>query len=300
PTAASLHCCPTAPLSLSFVTHPSTTYLYTLSLHDALPILFFGFGNTQLSFVVFRHPLAEGVNQGSWWVSHCGFDVGSVFGQHHEIDVNHFLTREAVEISIYECTSDFARAVSTEVHENQRIAVFHCRIWLTFCTNNGRFHELVVFVASISCLQTSNGSIGLELTLRQSQQVIGFFNAIPTVIAVHRVVTTNDGRYAAFTQRSKFLFKFFQRGFSTARRGVATVKECVQVDFFCAAFSCQFYHRHDVIFVAVYAACGEQTHNVYCFTCVFRFIYRASQHWISKESAIFDFNVQTSQVLIHD
>ncbi|EIQ57047.1 hypothetical protein SF123566_6773, partial [Shigella flexneri 1235-66] len=31
-----------------------------------------------------------------------------------------------------------------------------------------------------------------------------------------------------------------------------------------------------MIFVAVYAACGEQTHNVYCFTCVFRFMYRAS------------------------
>lgn len=93
--------------------------------------IFFGFGNTQLSFVVFRHPLAEGVNQGSGWVSNRSFDVSGVFGQHHEIDVNHFLTREAVEICVYECTSDFARAVSTEVHENQRIAVFHCRIWLT-------------------------------------------------------------------------------------------------------------------------------------------------------------------------
>src|SRR5699024_12330812 len=99
PTAASLHCCPTAPLSLSFVTHPSTTYLYTLSLHDALPILFFGFGNTQLSFVVFRHPLAEGVNQGSWWVSHCGFDVGSVFGQHHEDRKSTRLNSSHVSIS---------------------------------------------------------------------------------------------------------------------------------------------------------------------------------------------------------
>ncbi len=72
--------------------------------------------------------------------------------------------RASDQISVHECTSDFTRAVSTEVHENQRIAVFHCRIWLTFCTNNGRFHELVVFVASISCLQTSNGSIGLDFT----------------------------------------------------------------------------------------------------------------------------------------
>src|SRR5699024_2196614 len=104
---------------------------------------------------------------------------------------------------------DFTRTVSTEVHENQSIAAFHCRVWLTFCTNNGRFHELVVFVTSISSLQTGNSSVGLELTLRQSQQVIRFFNAIPTVITVHCIVTTNDGRYAAFAQRGKFLFEFF-------------------------------------------------------------------------------------------
>src|SRR5699024_11959406 len=57
---------------------------YTTVKEESDVSIFFGFGNTQLSFVVFRHPLAEGVNQRSWRVSNRSFDVSGVFGQRSE------------------------------------------------------------------------------------------------------------------------------------------------------------------------------------------------------------------------
>ncbi len=70
--------------------------------------------------------------------------------------------------------------------------------------------------------------------------------------------------------------------------------------FFCAALSRQFNHRHDVIFVAVYATGGEQTHDMNCFTGRHGSVHRAAKYWVVEEGTFFDFNVQTRQVLIHD
>ena len=172
--------------------------------------VFFRFGDTQLRFVVLRHPFAKRVRQRGGRIGNGRFDVGCVFGQHHEVQVNHFLAREAVKVSVNKGTGDFTRTVSTEVHENERVAVFHRGIGLTFGADHGGFYEFIVFIAGIGGLQTFNGGIGLEFTLRQRHQVIRFFHAIPTVVAVHRVVTANDGGDATFAQRSKFLFEFFQ------------------------------------------------------------------------------------------
>ncbi|EHC98652.1 hypothetical protein LTSEWAN_5446 [Salmonella enterica subsp. enterica serovar Wandsworth str. A4-580] len=65
-----------------------------------------------MGFIVFRHPFAKGIRQRCWWVGNGSFDIGGVFGQHHEVQINHFLTRKAVEISINESAGNFARAVS--------------------------------------------------------------------------------------------------------------------------------------------------------------------------------------------
>ncbi|CSC34336.1 Uncharacterised protein [Vibrio cholerae] len=46
--------------------------------------------------------------------------------------------------------------------------------------------------------------------MRQSQQVIGFFNAIPVVVTIHGVVTTHDRSDTAFTQFGKQILEAFQ------------------------------------------------------------------------------------------
>ena len=169
-----------------------------------------GFGDAQLSLVVLRHPLAEGIGQGRRRVCAGDFDVGGIFGQHHEVEFDLFLTGKTVEIGVDEGTGDFTGAVSTEVHENQRIAVFHRGIGLACGTDHGRLHELIIFIASVSGLQTGNGGIGLELALRQGHQIICLLNAVPVIVAVHGVVAANNGSHAAFTESGKFFFKFRQ------------------------------------------------------------------------------------------
>ena len=74
----------------------------------------------------------------------------------------------------------------------------------------------------------------------------------------------------------------------------------MQIDFFRTAFSCQLDHRHDVVFVAVDAARRHQAHDMHGFARGNGFIDRASQYRVGKEGALFNFNVQTGQILIHD
>jgi hypothetical protein len=262
--------------------------------------VFFSFGDAQLGFIVLRHPLAEGIGQRGGRIGAGDFDVGGVFGEHHEIEINHFLTRKAVEVGVDEGAGDFTRAVGTEVHEDQRVAVFHRGIGLAGGADNGRFHEFVVFVTGVGGLQTCDGGIGLEFAFGQGQQIISLFHAIPAVVAVHGVIAADERRDATFAQRGKFGFECRQRFFRTARRRITAVEEGVQVDLLSAALCRQLHHRHDVIFVAVDAAWRHQAHDMYCFAGGNRFIDRGGQYRVGEEGAFFNFHIETGQVLIDD
>ncbi len=65
----------------------------------------------QLSFVVFAIHSPKGIRQRRWWVGNGGFDIGGVFGQHHEVQINHLLTRSRRN-RINESAGNFARAVA--------------------------------------------------------------------------------------------------------------------------------------------------------------------------------------------
>ncbi|MNG93681.1 hypothetical protein D3C79_526560 [compost metagenome] len=155
--------------------------------------VFFGFRDAQLGFVVFHQPFAEGVAQRRRRVGARGFDVGGVFGQHHEIaEVHNLGARESVEIGIHEGTNDLARAIGAEVHENQRVAILQSGRGFTGGLEHGRFHELVVFATLISGLQSGNGVIGHVVALSLSQQIISQLDAVPAVVAVHGVIAANQ------------------------------------------------------------------------------------------------------------
>ncbi|MNF01007.1 hypothetical protein D3C80_1999310 [compost metagenome] len=79
-------------------------------------------------------------------------------------------------------------------------------------------------------------------------------NTVPTVVAVHGVITANQRRDAPGAQFGKGIAKALQRGFCAAWRGIATVQEGVQVNGFGAALRSQFNHRQNMVFVAVDAA----------------------------------------------
>ncbi len=84
-----------------------------------------GFGDAQLGLALLGQPLTQSVDQSGRRVGTGSFDVGRVFGQHHEVQLWLDCTGEAGEVGVNEGAGDFTGTVGTEVHENQRIAIFH-------------------------------------------------------------------------------------------------------------------------------------------------------------------------------
>ncbi|CCK00078.1 hypothetical protein BN130_2823 [Cronobacter malonaticus 507] len=260
-----------------------------------------GFRNAQLGFVMFRHPLAESIQQRGWRVSAGGADIRRILRQHDKIrELHDFLTAKAFEIAVYKCAGYLARAVGAEVHENQRVTIFHCGRGFAFATNHGRFNEFIVFITRVGGFKACHGVWRFILAFRQRQQVVRLLHAVPAVVAIHREITANNRGDAAFADFGKFRREFLKRCFRAARRRITAVQECVQVDFLCAASGGQLNHREDMIFMAVHTARRRQTHDMYGFACGDGFIHGGSQHRVFKESALFDFYIETREILVDD
>ena len=157
------------------------------------------------------------------WIRAWGFDIRCIFGQLDEINLRHFLTGETVEIAVDEGAGDFARAIGTEVHEDQRIAIFHGGIGglqrgSRLPSQIRRFHHARKPLPPSTAVGNWNSPL-------PGQQIIGLLNAVPAVVAVHGIVTTNDGRHAAFAQCGKFVFKRFKRTFCAAWWRIATIRK---------------------------------------------------------------------------
>lgn len=164
----------------------------------------------QLSFVVFCYLFVKGICQRCWWVGNGSFDVGGVFGQYYEVQINYFFMCKVVEISVNESVGNFVCVVSVEVYENQCVVVFYCCISLVFGVDNGCFDKFIVFIMSVSGLQVSYSGICLEFVLGQGYQIICFFYVILMVVVVYSVVMIDDRCYVVFVLCGEFVFEFFQ------------------------------------------------------------------------------------------
>ena len=71
------------------------------------------------------------------------------------------------------------------------------------------------------------------------------------------------------------------------------------INFFGTTISSHLYHGHNVIFVGVNTARGEQTHQMNCFAISDSCINSLNQLWILLELTIFDGFGNTGQILIN-
>ena len=155
-----------------------------------------GLGDAQLGLALLGQPLAQGVDQGGGRVGAGGLDVGRVLGQHHEVQGRGGGTGEAGEVAVDEGAGDLAGTVGTEVHEDQRIAIFH----RGGVADAGGLDELVVLFTGIGGSQGVGGVVGGELALALGHQVIGLLHAIPAVVTVHGEVTADHGGETTLAQ----------------------------------------------------------------------------------------------------
>ena len=98
--------------------------------------------------------------------------------------------REPGECRIEKGSQDFAHAVGAEVEAEQSVPVPHAAV----VADDGRHHELVGDIMGI-CVRDRRVRIGKAWPLRVDDRVVGFADAVPTIVAVHRVVAAANGSY---------------------------------------------------------------------------------------------------------
>ena len=87
-------------------------------------------------------------------------------------------------------SQDFAHAVGAEVEAQQSVPVPHAAV----VADDGRHHELVGDIMGI-CVRDRRVRIGKAWPLRVNDRVVGFADAVPTIVAVHRIVAAANGSY---------------------------------------------------------------------------------------------------------
>ena len=170
-----------------------------------------GFRNSQLGFALFFHDLAKAIVHGAGWVSDAGGDAVGVFCCCHKIGERWMsFALKAVKVLVDKGAGDFACAVRAEVHKYYAVAVANFGVGFTFLLNNGGADKFIIFVAIIGCLQGVGGVAVLVFAAAAGQQVVGFFNAVPAIVAVHREITANQCGGAAASKFGKFGVELLQ------------------------------------------------------------------------------------------
>ena len=81
-----------------------------------------------------------------------------------------------------------ACSISPKIHENYGIAITD---WAG-AINPAGFYKLVVFFALISILKGLRAVGCREFSLACGEHVVGYLHPIPTLVTVHRIVTSDD------------------------------------------------------------------------------------------------------------
>ena len=128
--------------------------------------------------------------------------------------------------------------------------------------DDGRFDELVVLAACVRRFQRGHCVGRRELRLRFGDRAIGDFDTIPTLIAIHRVITAGYRGDPCVTGFRTHLRELAQTGLGRAWRRVAAIQERMHGNARHTLALGQLEHRENVLFVAVHAAGRKQSHHM--------------------------------------
>ena len=120
--------------------------------------------------------------------------------------------------------------------------------------NSRCLDELVSLAACIGHLQCSLGIQCPVLGLAPGNQIIGSLDAWPTVITIHGVVTPDNGGKTPALQFTKFCLHGIYGRHGTAGRRIPAVQKGMQINLAGPVLNGEFYHRMNMVFVAVHTA----------------------------------------------
>src|SRR5690606_1281173 len=138
-----------------------------------------------------------------------------------------------------------------------------------------------------------------EFGLAFGDQVVGRFDAVPAVVAVHGEVAADQAGDAALAEAGEGVVKQLDGRLGALRRGGAAVEEGVQVDLLRAAPGGQFGHGDQVVLVAVHAAFGKQAHEVHRLAGGHGLVHGGGDCRVAEEVAVADRLGHAGEVLVH-
>ncbi len=200
--------------------------------------------------------------------------------------------RKAVETRVEERGQDLPHAIRSEIEAEQAVAVLHAPI----IADAGGDDELVRYILRVSGRDHGCG-IGKARALSLSDRQIGLFDALPSVVAIHRVIAAGDGR--DFSNRRKRVAKRAQEVAGRARRRVASIREGVDQSRH-AGLGEQSRQRGGVVLMRVHAAGRYEAEQVACAARAFeRFDQRCECPRLT-DAPVLDCLGDARQLLHHD
>ena len=201
--------------------------------------IFFRLGNTSLSHTVFCQIFTKGFIDRN-------FVEGNEFVRNRHIifgkaDIDHicpFSPVKAGKIIAAEGAGQFSRPVRPEVKEDNGIFVIDRSRRCPILHNDCRNHE---FIGNALCIGICHclHCIFSRLTDTAANRIISLLYPFPTVISVHRIITSGNGSNLTNTDFFHFFCKLCHIIFTGSRRCVTSVQETMHINLFQAFAFCQ-------------------------------------------------------------
>ena len=207
---------------------------------------------------------------------------------------------EAVERGVEQSAGQLARAVVAEVEVDHRVAVADRRGRPAVrAGDDGREDELV---------GDARGVGGLDRGARRWRRVadalhdggVGLVDALPALVAVHRVVAAGDGGDRARAELGDVRLQVAHEAARAVGRGVAPVGEGVDEDARQAAVACELQEGAQVVVAGVDAAVAQEAEEVERLAALPGVLDRADERGVLEEGAVLDRLVEAGDPLVDD
>jgi hypothetical protein len=190
--------------------------------------VFLGFGNPQLGQSCLRHHLAQGIG-----------DVLRRENRRHQfVEVRRIRRQaggrakrrasrpiEAVEVGVQHRRQNLAHPVGAKVCHHQAVAVPHPGAF----AHHRRQDKLIAGVGGVGRVHDA-GRVGRLRAFRIDDRVVGQRHAVPSVVAIHRVVAPAHRRDPYLRVVGNGLFQVGDEARGATRRGVPAIEDGVDID----------------------------------------------------------------------
>ena len=158
-------------------------------------------------------------------------------------------------------------------------------------------HELVGHPFVVRLLHRQR-HIGRMFALALDQQVVGHLHTLPTLVAVHRVITAYDRGHDARRSFPHVLFQPFDESLAAVRIGIAAVHKAMHVGTFDTVFIGDVRQFEQVIQRRVHPAVRNQSHQVHAHPVRFGVFERLHDFGILQNRIVAAGPVDLHQILI--